>query len=662
MEEPPKQKKSTHKKKPEYLRGVENKKLKAKLVTSRKQRLDVNRHNADSNILLEEDPGYLVAEGMERTYKFRQSAIRENIDINAQKKALDLKLNTFGPYFCDYSRNGRPVLGPVPRRLYRALPLDRFLLLGGAKGHVFLCDLIDTQPQCEFHVRETIRDVKMLQNESIFAVAQRKYVHLYDKQGLEVQVIREHIQPTHLEFLPYHFLLASVGTAGVLKYHDVSTGRLVAQHPTHLGESISMCQNPHNAVMLLGHANGTVTMWTPNMAEPVVKMLTHAAPVQAIGVDNAGRYLATAGLDGLLSIWDVRTYRKLHSYHTPSPVSHLDISQRGMLAVSFTETVQVWRDALATKASAPYMNHRMAPRPVTPVGTAGANIIPLHVSGLRFQPFDDALGIAHAGGFSSIVVPGSGEPNYDTFEADPFESSRAKRNTEVRQLLDKIPAEMITLNPAVLTSLRTDPHDEYRQKRHLQHQANDRKSAAAAASAPAARPAATAGKKTGSAAEDDEDQPDTIAPMQTEAALDAEDKEGREGESEAEEAHEAEAADEGEAKAKATDEAEAEGEGEGEGEGVPAAAPVEAGAAKAEAPSAPKKKRRTRGRSTALKRFLERQKNIITHKKLDVEEHLAKQKERQEADRAQAQAQARGLPPPTAPYDPLARFKPKRRT
>ena len=33
--------------------------------------------------------------------------------------------------------------------------------------------------------------------------------------------------------------------------------------------------NPHNAVSLLGHAQGVVTMWTPNLTSPVVKMLAH---------------------------------------------------------------------------------------------------------------------------------------------------------------------------------------------------------------------------------------------------------------------------------------------------------------------------------------------------------------------------------------------------
>ena len=40
------------------------------------------------------------------------------------------------------------------------------------------------------------------------------------------------------------------------------------------------------------------------------------------------------------------------------------------------------------------------------------------------MPFEDVLGVASSDGYSSIVVPGSGEANFDTFEANPFEVRR----------------------------------------------------------------------------------------------------------------------------------------------------------------------------------------------------------------------------------------------
>ena len=39
-------------------------------------------------------------------------------------------------------------------------------------------------------------------------------------------------EATRLEFLPHHFLLGSIGSTGVLRYQDTSTGRIVATHRT----------------------------------------------------------------------------------------------------------------------------------------------------------------------------------------------------------------------------------------------------------------------------------------------------------------------------------------------------------------------------------------------------------------------------------------------
>lgn len=166
-----------------------------------------------------------------------------------------------------------------------------------------------------------------------------------------------------------------------------------------------------------------MTFWTPNMSEAVVKVLCHRGPVRAVAFDSGGTYMATTGADARMKIWDLRTYKPIQDYFTTSPGASVDISQRGLLSVGFRSHVQVWKDALATKASAPYLRHEL---PGSEVET------------VRFRPFEDVLGVGHSDGFHACLVPGAGEPNYDSLEADPFKSKRAARETEVAALLDKV--------------------------------------------------------------------------------------------------------------------------------------------------------------------------------------------------------------------------------
>jgi BING4CT (NUC141) domain len=66
---------------------------------------------------------------------------------------------------------------------------------------------------------------------------------------------------------------------------------------------------------------------------------------------------------------------------------------------------------------------------------------------LAFCPFQDILAIGHSSGVSCILVPGAGEPNFDSSEADPFEGSKARREREVKSLLDKVPFHAPSFTP-----------------------------------------------------------------------------------------------------------------------------------------------------------------------------------------------------------------------
>ncbi len=93
------------------------------------------------------------------------------------------------------------------------------------------------------------------------------------------------------------------------------------------------------------------------MTKPLVKMLCHNGPVKAIAIDRMGQYMASSGNDGQLKIWDLRTYKIFHEYHSIAPASCLSISQTGLLGVGWGPHVTIWKDVFVKKQKDPYMQH-----------------------------------------------------------------------------------------------------------------------------------------------------------------------------------------------------------------------------------------------------------------------------------------------------------------
>lgn len=199
-----------------------------------------------------------------------------------------------------------------------------------------------------------------------------------------------------------------------------------------------MAQNPYNGVLCVGNSKGVVTMWSPTVREPLAKMLCHGTPLCALAVDPKGTYLATSGLDKHVKIWDIRALSgPVCDYILQSPAKELAMSQRGLLALGLGNQVEIYRKPNLVAVKAPYLRHRC--RDI--------------IDNMQFCPFEDVLGVAHGKGFSSLLAPGSGEPNFDALEANPFQTKSQRKENEVHALLDKVPAELIKLDPNIISQV-----------------------------------------------------------------------------------------------------------------------------------------------------------------------------------------------------------------
>lgn len=65
--------------------------------------------------------------------------------------------------------------------------MTRHLAIASSHGHVATFDWQSGKLHSEIQLKESVRDIKFLHSEAFFAVAQKKYVFIYDQNGVEVQ-------------------------------------------------------------------------------------------------------------------------------------------------------------------------------------------------------------------------------------------------------------------------------------------------------------------------------------------------------------------------------------------------------------------------------------------------------------------------------------------
>jgi U3 small nucleolar RNA-associated protein 7 len=146
-------------------------------------------------------------------------------------------------------------------------------------------------------------------------------------------------------------------------------------------------------------------MWSPNVQEPLVKMLCHRSTIKSLAISNNGLFMITSGLDHLLNIWDLRTYKQLKSIKLSAGASSLAFSQKNLIAASLRNQVIVidkdFIEEAYNKPSEDFLN------------TFDEKNIYLNdkfnnssIQNMQFCPFEDVLGIGHGTGITSLLVPG----------------------------------------------------------------------------------------------------------------------------------------------------------------------------------------------------------------------------------------------------------------
>ncbi|CAJ1006342.1 putative WD domain, G-beta repeat/BING4CT (NUC141) domain containing protein [Leishmania naiffi] len=367
---------------------------------------------------MEEANTGLLLDDHEVADRISQRDIASGVDLQTQQKRYSLVLDKLGPYKIDFSMNGT------------------HLLLAGLRGHMANINWKSFQLEGETQLKDRISDAVFLVDHSMTAVAQKKFVYMYTKKGTEMHLLSKMAHMDRLGYLPKHMLLAATSSIySTMQYLDISTGQEVGTKvPAVMRDPTStLAVNPSNGVTATCDLRGIVKFWSPAVVDPLLQLKGHKGVIEDICFHPNGRFFLTLGGDHKMKVWDCRTLRTLEEYAVTYSFHTLNISSSGLVALGGGTHVHIWKDMFtAAKPSSPYMKF----------GLGYGNI----AEQVKFCPFEDVIGIGHSRGFTSLLIPGSGEANPDFYYANPHETERHRKERVVANLLDKLPPDTISMD------------------------------------------------------------------------------------------------------------------------------------------------------------------------------------------------------------------------
>lgn len=400
--------------------------IRNKIIKHRNDIVSAAKSATKSELLHTVERGFIKSD-----HYVTQREIKKAIPVSVASKAFDMKFS-HGPYCINVDLAGK------------------YVIYGG-DGEYGAFNMFSGAKIGESVLSGDIRSCCFLHNETqaAFATSKNLYISSTSKDFTLLHDIQEARNAFAVTFLHKFFNVVSVTRNNRLVYIDVTNGKINAnfytKHPP-----TSMCQNKSNGVIALGHDNGQISLWTPNQNEAVVQLYRHPSRVNAVDIDLAGNYLAAGHGDGNLQIWDLRSMKRIQQNQSNYPgITDVRFSATGVLGVSrnnYFELYQTFQDRRA------YLKHKFSSK----------------INNFVFTMFDDFALFGLEDGIASLVVPGVGEPNIDINIANPFGTVRFRQEKEVRDLLDKLPIEMISqgniFQVGVFENKRKKRADELRKK------------------------------------------------------------------------------------------------------------------------------------------------------------------------------------------------------
>ena len=136
---------------------------------------------------------------------------------------------------------------------------------------------------------------------------------------------------------------------GTIKYWDLFGGMIEKKHTYHKGAINAVDYNKKGNYMASGGVDRSIILWNPEKGQILSRLEGHTYPITSLEFTNDGEKLVSCSSEGMIKVWDLKTFEELYSYMqidsenwlVTNPHGYFDGSKDALKLVNYVNGLEV---------------------------------------------------------------------------------------------------------------------------------------------------------------------------------------------------------------------------------------------------------------------------------------------------------------------------------